>query len=51
MQAVFKQPKNLLAQFLRGKQHVQCLDKKLKIKLQWKLFWSKRQNFLKLTPN
>ncbi len=51
MQAVFIQHKNLLAQFLRKKQHVQYLDINVKIKLQWKSSWSKRQNFLKLTPN
>ena len=47
MQAVFIQPKNLKAQFLREKKPVVSLHMYLKIKFQWISFWSKRQNFQK----
>jgi len=46
-QAIFVQPQDLLAQFLRERQPRVGLHMYVKIKFQWISFWSKRQNFQK----
>ena len=46
-QAIFIQPQNLWAQFFREKKTIVGLHMYLKIKFQWKSFWSKKQNFEK----